>query len=286
MNPGFIQEVSKGLDGKRFDEAAAILFSITRSKAQTKIKDGSLTLNGEQSIPKREVKAGDKLVIISTEKDNKLKIPIVFEDKDIVVINKPSGVSAHPAEGEKKMTVTEILAEKTGEEYLIVHRLDKGTSGVMLLAKNLQTQRNLREQFKNRQVRKVYLALIEGRIQPEKGSIDIPLAREETVRNRIGAVEGGRTAVTGYEVEEYIKDYSYIEAYPKTGRTHQIRAHFASIGFPVVGDERYGKKSDIIGRIFLHAFRIKFIHPKEKKEVEYSCSLPPELERVLSILRD
>jgi len=210
-------------------------------------------------------------------------IPIIFEDDCIIVVNKPSGITVHPASSEKNYTVTEIMSG--AGKVFPVHRLDKGTSGVMLLAKTAKIHKTLQDQFRERTVVKEYLALLEGRIVPENGLIDIPLGREEQARNKIGPKSGGRSAKTQYEVKECLKDYSYVSAYPKTGRTHQIRVHFSALGFPVVGDIRYGAKSKVSKRVFLHSHLLSFIHPKTGKLVTYKAELPDDLQEVLTKLK-
>jgi 23S rRNA pseudouridine1911/1915/1917 synthase len=279
------RKVDKELEGQRLDQAAALLFNVTKSRVQKLINEGKISLNREKTVAKKTVKEGDLLCFIKEKKGGEADIPVLYEDKALLVINKPAGLTVHPAEGEEDWTVTELLANQKGRELFVVHRLDKGTSGVMLLAKNRKMQAKLQEQFKNRTVKKSYLVLVKGQIEPEKGIIDIPLAREETVRSKIGPASGGRAALTEYQVLEYLGKYSYLEVNPKTGRTHQIRAHFSAIGYPVVGDERYGSKDPVTPRIFLHAFSISFIHPIEMKQLSFTSPLPKDLDKVLHSLK-
>ena len=222
--------------------------------------------------------------------DNSINIPVLYEDEDIIVIDKPSGISSHEAPGEKGTTVNELfkhlyVGEDTSGRDMIVHRLDKGTSGVMVLARNAAARRALVAQFSERKIEKTYLALVHGKLQPEKGTIDIPLARDTIQREKISVDPEGKPALTEYEVTEYIDDCSLVAAKPRTGRTHQIRTHLAMIGFPIVGDVRYGRKDDKITRIFLHAKRLAFTHPLNKKALAFESEIPQALERYLSTIR-
>lgn len=264
--------------GRRLDDASSILFKITKSRAQKLIKTGQILLNGKKTVPKAVVNTGDRLDMISQQK-TKIDIPVIFEDDTILVIDKPAGITIHPAPGEKDPTITEII----GKVYP-VHRLDKGTTGVLVLAKDSLTRLKLQDQFRQRKVEKVYLAVLEGELKPESGLIDIPLAREETVREKIGPKRGGRHAQTEYQVKSYLKGYSLVEAKPKTGRTHQVRVHFSVLGHPVAGDRRYGAKKAKIP-ILLHASAISFFHPKTGRRVTYKASPPINFEQMIGKLK-
>lgn len=220
---------------------------------------------------------------------NKKVIQTIFEDKDILVIDKPAGITVHPAEGETDITVSEIFqdkytGEKLGERDLIVHRLDKGTSGVMVLAKNPKSRESLMNQFKERKVRKKYLALLDGKLRPTEGIIDMPLSRDLIKRQRVAPAEEGKDAKTLYKVIQYYRNHTLVEARPKTGRTHQIRVHFSAIGFPLYGDKRYGRIDDKTTRIFLHAAELSFIHPTKGERVKFTSDLSKELQDVLAKL--
>jgi 23S rRNA pseudouridine1911/1915/1917 synthase len=221
---------------------------------------------------------------------NKKVIQTIFEDNDVLVIDKPAGITVHPADGETDTTIAEIFADKyTGDKGsdrdMIVHRLDKGTSGVMVLAKNPSARAFLVNEFKKRKVHKKYLALLTGKLKPEEGIIDMPLARDIVKRQRIAPAEEGKDAKTLYKVVKYYFGHTLIEANPKTGRTHQIRVHFSAIGYPIYGDQRYGNPKEITQRIFLHAAELSFIHPKTGKRVKFISPLPEELEKVLKGLK-
>jgi 23S rRNA pseudouridine1911/1915/1917 synthase len=166
----------------------------------------------------------------------------------------------------------------------IVHRLDKDTSGLMMVAKNEAAQRSLSRQIKLRSIKKGYLALVLGHLTPEHGAIDAPIGRHPRDRKKMAVVSGGREARTEYRVIKYFDDYTLVEAMPETGRTHQIRVHFAAIGHPIFGDHIYGKRSPLLGRQFLHAHRLGFKLPSSGEFVEFGAELPPDLEKVLKQL--
>jgi 23S rRNA pseudouridine1911/1915/1917 synthase len=167
----------------------------------------------------------------------------------------------------------------------IVHRLDRDTSGIILVAKNDAAHNALARQLKERTIEKVYIALVEGTPKPAEGAIDAPIARDRAQRQRMAVASGGREAVTGYRVIERFRGYSLLEARPKTGRTHQIRVHLAAIGHPIVGDRVYGKRSPLVDRQFLHALRITFDHPRTHARTTLEAPLPPDLESTISKLR-
>lgn len=213
------------------------------------------------------------------------KLDIIFEDKNLLVVNKPSGLVVH--EGTKtKITLVDLLARHLPasplkhERYGLLHRLDKNTSGVLLVAKTKSTFNYLKNLFQKRQIEKEYLALVHGKLTPKKGIIRIPLARGLVQKTKFEPTETGKLAETKYEVIKYIGNYTYLKAYPKTGRTHQIRIHLASIGYPIVGDKVYGKK-DVFDFQFLHAHRISFEN-SNGKEREFVAPLSVELRKILN----
>ncbi|MDD5693012.1 MAG: RluA family pseudouridine synthase [Patescibacteria group bacterium] len=275
---------------KKADVFLVEKFQMTRSQAQKKIKSELVFVNNKPVESKTLIAVNDEVVIRDKKKNTPRKpLEIIFEDKHLIVIDKPTGLSSHPAPGENEPTISEILAERL---YIsddkdfpgIVHRLDKGTSGIMILAKTAETKKDLQDQFKKRKITKKYLALIEGKIKPEKGIIDLPIKREKNNREKMGINVEGRSAKTKYIVKKKFAKYSLLELIPETGRTHQIRVHLSAIGFPIVGDVRYGKKSDFVDRIFLHATKISFIHPKTKKQLTFESPLPKTLAKALSNL--
>lgn len=236
-------------------------------------------------------------------KKSKLGKPrVLFEDESILVVNKPSGWVVNDAETTKEQETLQSwlssfnypLAKSREERSGIVHRLDKETSGILLVAKTTSAFKNLQRQFKERKVEKTYTALVHGKVEPKEGLIKAPLGRLPWRRDRFGVLPGGREAETKYKVIRYYEDkkgkFSLLEVYPKTGRTHQIRIHLKYIGHPVVSDEFYaGRKtarSDRLWcpRLFLHASKIRFAHPESGKTLEFSSLLPSPLREVLDLL--
>lgn len=262
---------------------------ISRSKAQKTVKDGLVKVNESAVTSKYIVNSGDLVLVGVAEQKDHPQIEIIYEDKDILVIDKPAGITSHPAPGEKDRTVAEIFINKYEGEHntdrdMVVHRLDKGTSGIMLLAKNEKSRDFLSKQFADRKVNKTYTALVCGRVVPKEGIIDMPLSRDIRSKNRMSPADEGKDAKTLYKVNKYYRDYTLVTANPKTGRTHQIRVHFAAIGHPLYGDERYGIKGDFTKRIFLHASELSILHPTTNKRIKFTSKLPVELKSILSKL--
>jgi 23S rRNA pseudouridine1911/1915/1917 synthase len=218
-----------------------------------------------------------------------MPLAIIYEDDDVLVLDKPAGLAVHPVPGHPGHTLVNAilshfprLAEISDSPRPgIVHRLDKDTSGVMLVAKNSMAQANLVEQFRARSVAKAYLVLVKGHLTPETGIIEAPIGRSPRNRKLMAVVTGGREARTEYRVVRYIDGYTLLEVKPETGRTHQIRVHLAAIGYPVVGDKVYGVKSPFLSRQFVHAWRLGFRLPATGEYVEFSAELPPDLAQAL-----
>jgi 23S rRNA pseudouridine1911/1915/1917 synthase len=277
---------------KRLDLYCAEIFGLTRNLAQRLIKEGRILVNGNTENSKYQVKIGDNIIYTNEVFSNTVpQIPILYEDDSLFLINKPTGISVHPSSGDKDITLTEVFSAKIydptqPERPGVVHRLDKGTSGVMIFAKNPISRVFLQKQFKSRKVKKTYIALVEGRLDPTEGVIDIPIMRDQKRRSKMTVSAIGRESRTNYKVISYFNDYSFVEVKPFTGRTHQIRIHFSAIGNPIVGDIKYGCKSDIINRIFLHSARIEFVHPTTKEKVFFEAEIPKELKDVLKDLGD
>jgi 23S rRNA pseudouridine1911/1915/1917 synthase len=221
-----------------------------------------------------------------------IPLTIIYEDEDILVIDKPAGLTVHPAPGHPSHTlVNAILAYCPGltmsNEVVrpgIVHRLDKDTSGLIVIAKNDFAREYLAAQFKNRTVAKTYLVLVKGRLSPEQGIVEAPIGRDPHHRKRMAIVEAGKQAVTQYRVRKYLDSYTLVEVSPLTGRTHQIRIHLSAIGCPVVGDPIYGIKSAHLDRQFVHAYRLGFRLPSTKQYQEFTSPLPGDLEQALEHL--
>ena len=275
---------------------------LSRSLVQRLIREGLVTVNGQTVKASHKVEVGDTIVlrVLPPEplevRPEAIPLDIVYEDADLLVVNKPAGMVVHPAYGHRTGTlVNAVLAycpELAGAEDAlrpgIVHRLDKDTSGLIIVAKNDSARRHLQRQFKRREVKKVYLALLEGRLEPSRGVIEAPIGRDKKRRKRMAVVEGGREARTEYRVTECFGFYTLVEAEPKTGRTHQVRVHFASIGHPLAGDPVYGfRKQRLSGlqRQFLHARTLGFCLPGSDEYIELTAELSDDLRVVLEELR-
>jgi 23S rRNA pseudouridine1911/1915/1917 synthase len=282
----------------------------SRSYWQKKVKNKEVLVNNKKSKPHYSLRLSDQITInLKTATTNltgeDLNLSIIFEDKNYAIIDKPAGLVVHPGAGHKDHTLVHGLIHYFGQDLSntggaerpgIVHRLDKDTSGLLIIAKNNQTHRTLSKQFEEKTIEKTYIALLEGHLSPEKGSIEAPLNRNKINRQKISIStrEGSRYALSHYLIKEYFKrplPCSLVEINIETGRTHQIRVHFESIGFPVLGDSTYGhaKANSALEKIglhrqFLHAARLKFISPTTKKEVAYESALTEELSEVLNIL--
>jgi len=268
---------------------------LSRARVQKLIADGHITVNGRMAKPGLRLNTGDKLKIAIPPTPSEQLLPesiplnILYEDEDLLVVDKPAGLTVHPAPGHTSHTLVNALLAyfphlaDIGDSLRpgIVHRLDKDTSGVMLVAKNSAAQDNLIGQFKSHSVTKAYMVLVKGRLTPDTGIIEAAIGRDPRHRQRMAVVVGGREASTGYQVVKYFVDYTLLEVRPQTGRTHQIRVHLGAIGFPVVGDKIYGVKSPFVPRQFLHACRLGFSLPSSGEYVEFKSELPEDLERAL-----
>jgi 23S rRNA pseudouridine1911/1915/1917 synthase len=289
-------ELKAASTGERLDRfVAAGCPGLSRTHAQELITAGLVTVNGRPAKSSLKLSTGDIVrVTVPAEPPLRLQpeaIPlnIVYEDSDVLVIEKAAGLTMHPAPGHTGHTLANALlhhlpalAEDAGSlRPGLVHRLDRDTSGLLVVAKNRVAQADLSEQFKSRAVKKTYLVLVKGRLSPESGVIEANIGRDPRHRQRMAVVARGREARTGYRVLRYLRDYSLLEIKPETGRTHQIRVHLAAIGHPVVGDATYGVKSPYLDRQFLHASRLGFHLPGTGRYVEFESPLPEDLERAL-----
>ncbi len=233
-----------------------------------------------------------------------IKISIIYEDPTILVIDKPAGLTVNRAESVKEATVQDWMADRISlsenpscikqAEFInrggLVHRLDKHTSGLMVLAKTCEAFENLIDQFKNRQVKKIYYALVHGRVIPKSGFINLPIKRNPLNRRRFTVKVDGRMSTTRYEVITYYPSLSYLRLFPKTGRTHQLRVHLQFLGHPIVSDSLYlGKrlKEDLFWcpRLFLHAYSLTINHPIQKKNMSFTSPLPNALKLVLNRMK-
>jgi len=292
--------VSEG--GERVDKyVAGEVPSLSRSQVQDLIARGLITVNGIEVKPSQRLKEGDSVgVIVPPAEEVELvpeRIPlrIVYEDEDLVVVDKPPGLVVHPAAGHQRGTLLNALLARYPDLPLdeekrsgIVHRLDKDTSGLIVVARSRDAREHLQAQFKAREVLKVYLSLVEGVVEPRNGVIEASIGRDSRDRKRMAVVRsGGRRAVTEFRVLERLGEYTLLETRPRTGRTHQVRVHLAFLGHPVVGDSVYGHRKQRLGleRQFLHAHRLAFRHPSSDRQVDLVSELPSDLERVLEMLR-
>jgi len=282
--------------GTRLDVFLALAIGISRSYAQKLISNGHVLVNGITSKASYKLETGDGITGIVPDPDpltilpENIPLTIVYEDSDILVVDKPAGLTVHPAPGNWEHTLVNALLAHCPDlagiggkiRPGIVHRLDKNTSGVMVVAKNDVAHHSLSSQIKERLVKKGYLALVVGHLSPRQGAIEAQLGRDPKNRKKMAVIMGGRDARTDYSVIDYLESYTYLEAMPKTGRTHQIRVHLAAIGHPVFADSVYGKKTELLNRHFLHAHLLGFNLPGSDKYVEFKVELPEDLQGVLS----
>ena len=256
---------------------------LSRSRIQALTAEGFVAVDGAQAKPAVRLREGQTVSLVvpppapSTLVPQAMDLVVAYEDADLLVIDKPAGLVTHPAPGHPDQTLANaVLAhcpdlEGVGGEIRpgLVHRLDRDTSGLIVVAKNDAAQAGLSGQFKDRTVSKAYLAAVTGHPDPERATIDAPIGRHPRSRTRMAVVQArGREAVTEYDVLRRLSGYSLLEARPRTGRTHQIRVHLASIGHPVAGDVTYGKPAPGLDRHFLHAHRLAFDHPRTGKSLE------------------
>jgi 23S rRNA pseudouridine1911/1915/1917 synthase len=301
------QQVEIVLDasGERLDKALVnVLPELSRTQCQLLIKEGHVTIDGQTVKASLRLEGGERVVVVVPEVVETGLVPeaipldIRYEDDDCILINKPAGMVVHPSTGHETGTLVNAVlghcpsVKGVGGERRpgIVHRLDKDTSGLILVAKNDLALRYLQEQFKARTVEKLYMALVEGRIKPAAALIDAPLGRDPYKRKKMSVVANkpalSRPAQTYYSTETAYDDFTLVNCSPRTGRTHQIRVHLAYIGYPIVGDRIYGRRKQRIplSRHFLHATQLTFKRPSDGEEVTFRAELPPELAAVLDEL--
>ena len=290
--------------GGRVDRFAADLSGLSRTRVQKLIGEGRLTVEGIPLKANAVVAPGTVLELVVPAPEpadiapEAIPLDVVHEDADLLVVNKPSGLVVHPSPGHRSGTlVNALLARPTAyggiagvERPGIVHRLDRDTSGLLIVAKTDLAQASLMAQLKARRVKKTYLALVAGSVEAGAGRIEAPIGRDPRNRQRMAVVADGRPSVTGYRVRERFADWTLLECDLVTGRTHQIRVHLAAIGHPVAGDPVYGtgtsrRGPDGLGRLFLHAWRLAFASPSSGDLLRLDAPLPPDLEAVLLRLR-
>jgi 23S rRNA pseudouridine1911/1915/1917 synthase len=288
-----------GIDDVRLDKClTAALPDLTRSHLQKLIKAGLVTVNGGATNSARRLKSTDLITVeipapaTSRLEPEDIAVEVIYEDPDMAVINKPAGLSVYPAPGHARHTLVNALLQRFPDLACfgdsprpgIVHRLDKDTSGLIVVARNEKARLDLVNQFKSRSVKKAYLVLVQGKLEPEKGAIDAPIGRHPANRKRMAVVTRGRTARTDYRVLQHFKSCTLAEVHIQTGRTHQIRVHMSAIGHSVVGDKTYGKASTPPGRQFLHACYLELGLPGSGQIRSFTCGLPPDLQQVLKSL--
>lgn len=290
--------------GERLDRfLAKALPEVSRSRIQRLIKQGEVWVNGRTVRPSYLTEIGDTITLTLEEEaapqptPEPLPLDIVYEDESILVVNKPAGMVVHQAPGHTHETLVNALlyhrpalveAGLDPQRPGIVHRLDRDTSGLLVIAKTPEALTALQRQFRRRQVDKRYLALVYGCPAPSRAAIEAPIGRDPTNRLRMAIVpEGGRFARTEYQVVERFRDAALLEVHLLTGRTHQVRVHLASIGHPIVGDRVYGRKRETIPapRQMLHAWRLSLQHPLKAWEMTFESELPSDFAHVLEQLR-
>ncbi len=285
--------------GIRLDRFVAEQCSISRSHAQRLIGEGYVTVDGHQAKAGQRLAPGNTVLATIPPPTQlslapeEIPLKVIYQDSNLLVVDKPAGLTVHPAPGHPSHTLVNALLALCPDlpgiagslRPGLVHRLDKDTSGLMMVAKNDSAQKSLQAQLKKRTVVKKYLALVCGHLAPEQGSIDAPIGRHPRDRKRMAVVSRGREAKTRYKVLEYAKEHTLVEVQPETGRTHQIRVHLSAIGHPVFADPVYGKRSALLGRQFLHAHYLGFKLPGDGEFVEFRSELPAELEQVLEHIR-
>lgn len=280
--------LAENLDGK------------SRSFIQGLIEKEEVLVNSNIKKSNYKLRIGDEVQVnipdpthVNIEPED-IPIDIIYEDSDVIVVNKPQGMVVHPAPGNYEGTLVNALlnhcSDLSGINGVarpgIVHRIDKDTSGILVVAKNDNAHNKLSEQFKEHSITRVYLALVEGIIKEDEGTIDAPLARHPKERIKIAIVPSGRRAVTHYKVIKRFKEHTLVQCKLETGRTHQIRVHMCHIGHPLVGDPVYGykkQKFNLEGQM-LYAQKLGFIHPKTNDYIEFQCDIPSYFKNVLDIL--
>lgn len=287
--------------GERLDQYLVKAFEDkSRSFITNLIKNGDVLVNGNQVKPGYSLKLNDQIYVAINEPKSldlepvNLDLDIVYEDSNLLVVNKPEGLVVHPAESYDGPTLVHGLLYQSDELSSIngvkrpgiVHRIDKDTSGLLIVAKNDIAHQRLSEAFSKHEVKRIYTALVYGKIDVPKGVIDMPIGRHRTNRLKMAVDPEGKRAVTHFKVLEQFDKYTLIECELETGRTHQIRVHMAHIGYPIVGDPIYGPK-DVIGDTgqFLHAHTLTFVHPIKNEHMTFTVDMPESFKQMLNKLR-
>src|ERR1700693_1980164 len=297
-------DVPEGLDGERLDAALARMFGLSRSRAAELIGDGLVLLDGRPAAKSDRVLAGEAVQVTpSASRPAEPPRPVeglvvLYEDDDIIVVDKPRGVAAHPSPGWTGPTVIggllaaghTVATSGAAERQGIVHRLDANTTGVMVVAKSARAYSALKRAFRERTVDKRYHALVQGHPDPLRGTVDAPTGRHPSGDGRFAVVSDGRPSVTHYDTLEAFRAASLVSVQLETGRTHQIRVHMAALRHPCVGDLLYGADPVLAARLgltrqWLHAVSLTFAHPADGREVTFTSDYPPDLAHALGILQ-
>ena len=299
--------VPEGVEGERIDSALTRVLGLSRTAIVKLLEDGDIRSNGNAMQKSERVLAGQVIEVLMPAPMNQDPIPLtplvgltaVYNDDDIVVIDKPVGCAAHPSPGWMGPTVVGALlaagytistsgpAERAG----VVHRLDAGTSGLMIIAKTDAAYLKLKEMFRNHEVEKTYHALVQGHMDPSTGTIDAPIDRHPKEDHRFAVVATGKESITHYEVIEYYRSVSLVKVELETGRTHQIRVHFSALSHPLVGDTTYGAdpvlgKKMQMSRPWLHALELRFNHPVNGVPLTLRAPYPADLQASLALLSE
>lgn len=293
-------EVRVEIGGMRLDKALAELTDLSRSVANEQIKAGQVLVNGQVKKAKYSVQVGDVIQYQEPEVEvldyvaENLPLEIVYQDADVVVVNKPQGMVVHPSAGHTSGTLVNALLyhvkDLSGINGVmrpgIVHRIDKDTSGLLMVAKNDEAHVKLAEELKAKKSLRKYIAIVHGNLPNDRGLIEAPIGRSEKDRKKQAVIAKGKEAITRFQVLERFGDYSLVELSLETGRTHQIRVHMAYIGHPVAGDEVYGPRKTLKGNgQFLHAQTLGFTHPRTGELVEFTVEAPAIFQKTLEELR-
>jgi len=276
---------------------------LSRTSIQRMIEEGNILVNGNKVKTSYKVLKGDLITIQKEEPKETDLVPqdiplnIIYEDDDILIINKEKGMVVHPGAGNLDGTLVNAIMAKCKDSLSgiggkirpgVVHRIDKDTSGLVIIAKNDKTHIDISEQIKNREVEKTYLALVRGNIKENEAVINMPIGRSSKDRKKMAVDKKGKEAITEFKVLERYDGFTYIEVKIKTGRTHQIRVHMAEIGYPIVGDEVYsnGRNPFNVKGQMLHAVKLGFIHPTTKQKIVFEAPLPEYFEEILEKLKE
>lgn len=295
-------KVPQEAEGKRVDQFLANYFAsdFSRSKIKEFIVQGLVFVDGEKVKPKFEIHANQEIIsnfektLESGTRAEKIPIKIVYEDKDLLIINKPAGMVVHPACGHKSGTLVNALlyhvkhlSKMSGDiRSGIVHRLDKNTSGLMIVAKNDETHDALAKRFKSRQIEKTYWVFVKGVVDHDEMHCDAPVGRSPHNRRIVMIrTQDGKESETFFKVLKRFSNETLLEAKPRTGRMHQIRVHLKHLGYPVMGDKEYGVASSLIGRQALHAKALSFIHPSTKKKISVESDIPVDMKKLMKSLQ-